>query len=210
VSQSGTPGSSATGARQNASPGRGGRVRDSFEWVFKHGFSSDSSRKSMNQGNNGSVPRILEGKHADEELAYRNLAHYGQSLKFHHGESRQSLSSTPDPLAFALAPAVHDPSLSAVPVRDVYSGKLVRNYEQHPSRNRFFFGGRLLTGGDSPWAFVASFGAGHYRGVVRDDLRVVVAERKPSSGSCRCIPEFNHHFKYDSNGECRRWYMKST
>ena len=156
MSQSGTPGSSATGARQNASPGRGGRVRDSFEWVFKHGFSSDSSRKSMNQGNNGSVPRILEGKHADEELAYRNLAHYGQSLKFHHGESRQSLSSTPDPLAFALAPAVHDPSLSAVPVRDVYSGKLVRNYEQHPSRNRFFFGGRLLTGGDSPWAFVAS------------------------------------------------------
>jgi len=33
----------------------------------------------------------------------------------------------------------------------------VRNYELHPSRNRFFLGGRCLTGGDSPWAFMGSF-----------------------------------------------------
>lgn len=32
----------------------------------------------------------------------------------------------------------------------------MRNYQLHPSRNRFFLGGRLLTGGDSPWAFIAS------------------------------------------------------
>jgi palmitoyltransferase ZDHHC9/14/18 len=34
-------------------------------------------------------------------------------------------------------------------------GKLARRYELHGSRNGFFFGGRILTGGDSPWAFIA-------------------------------------------------------
>jgi len=34
--------------------------------------------------------------------------------------------------------------------------KPIRNWTLHPSRNRFFFGGRFLTGGDAPWAFVAS------------------------------------------------------
>ena len=34
--------------------------------------------------------------------------------------------------------------------------KPIRNWSLHPSRNRFFLGGRLLTGGDAPWAFVAS------------------------------------------------------
>ncbi|KAJ3493869.1 hypothetical protein NMY22_g20151 [Coprinellus aureogranulatus] len=33
-------------------------------------------------------------------------------------------------------------------------GKLVKRYELHPSRNGFFFGGRVMTGGDSPWAFI--------------------------------------------------------
>ena len=49
------------------------------------------------------------------------------------------------------------PPLSAVPVINSKTGKYVRRYESHPSRNRFFLGGRLLTGGDSPWAFIASF-----------------------------------------------------
>jgi palmitoyltransferase ZDHHC9/14/18 len=43
-----------------------------------------------------------------------------------------------------------------VAIRDVFTGKLVRNYQRHTSRNRFFFGGRGLTGGDSPWAFFAA------------------------------------------------------
>ena len=34
--------------------------------------------------------------------------------------------------------------------------KLIRNWTRHPSRNRFFFNGRFLTGGDTPWAFLAS------------------------------------------------------
>lgn len=49
--------------------------------------------------------------------------------------------------------------LSAIPLIDPKSPTRapLRNYQLHPSRNRFLFGGRLLTGGDSPWAFVASF-----------------------------------------------------
>jgi palmitoyltransferase ZDHHC9/14/18 len=34
----------------------------------------------------------------------------------------------------------------------------MRNYETHPSRNKFFCRGRFLTGGDSPLAFIASLG----------------------------------------------------
>ena len=49
-----------------------------------------------------------------------------------------------------------DPPLCAVPIVDSKTGKPMRKWQLHPSRNRFFLGGRLLTGGDSPWAFVAS------------------------------------------------------
>jgi hypothetical protein len=33
-------------------------------------------------------------------------------------------------------------------------GKLARRYELHPSRNRFYLGGKVMAGGDSPWAFI--------------------------------------------------------
>lgn len=37
------------------------------------------------------------------------------------------------------------------------TGKPQRNYETHPSRNRFFLNGRILTGGDAPIPFILSF-----------------------------------------------------
>lgn len=49
-----------------------------------------------------------------------------------------------------------DPPLAAVPIRHAESGRPMKNYELHPSRNRFFFGGRIVAGGDSPWAFIAT------------------------------------------------------
>lgn len=42
-----------------------------------------------------------------------------------------------------------------VPVTDG-GKKPTRKWTLHPSQNRFLFGGRALTGGDAPWAFVAS------------------------------------------------------
>ena len=65
-------------------------------------------------------------------------------------------SPSPEP-SFIPTPPDQYPPLSAVPVINSKTGKYVRRYESHPSRNRFFLGGRLLTGGDSPWAFIASF-----------------------------------------------------
>ncbi|KIL61314.1 hypothetical protein M378DRAFT_82746 [Amanita muscaria Koide BX008] len=63
------------------------------------------------------------------------------------------ISISPEP-SFVSHPPEMSPPLSHVPVKDAKTGRLVRRYERHPSRNRFFFGGRLLSGGDSPWAFI--------------------------------------------------------
>ncbi|KAH7873560.1 DHHC palmitoyltransferase-domain-containing protein [Lentinula edodes] len=46
--------------------------------------------------------------------------------------------------------------LFAVPMYTPH-GKIIRKWQLHPSRNKFFLNGRMLTGGDSPWAFIASF-----------------------------------------------------
>ena len=69
---------------------------------------------------------------------------------------RQSLvqipSSSPSPNnMFIPDPPTTSPPLSAVPITP-----RKRIYQLYPSRNRFFCSGRLLTGGDVPWAFIAS------------------------------------------------------
>lgn len=51
----------------------------------------------------------------------------------------------------------HSPPLCAIPMVDLTTRVPVRNYQLHPSRNRFFFHGRIMTGGDSPWAFIVCF-----------------------------------------------------
>ncbi|KAF8921062.1 DHHC palmitoyltransferase-domain-containing protein, partial [Mucidula mucida] len=59
-------------------------------------------------------------------------------------------SRSPSPVASSFVPSPSK-DLSRVP-RD----PVVRRWQQHPSRNRFFLNGRLLTGGDAPYAFIAS------------------------------------------------------
>ena len=64
-------------------------------------------------------------------------------------------------------PSLHELPFDPVPPHDMHpplaetprvdeKGRAMRNYQLHPSRNRFFVRGRILTGGDTPWAFVAS------------------------------------------------------
>ncbi|KAG6376212.1 DHHC palmitoyltransferase-domain-containing protein [Boletus reticuloceps] len=65
--------------------------------------------------------------------------------------NRPSSSPSPNNI-FIPDPPNTSPPLSAVPVIP-----RKRVYQIYPSRNRFFCSGRLLTGGDSPWAFIASF-----------------------------------------------------
>jgi palmitoyltransferase ZDHHC9/14/18 len=66
------------------------------------------------------------------------------------------LSPSPDP-SFVSHPPDTSPRLNQVPIQDHKTGRLLRRYERHPSRNRFFLRGHLLTGGDSPWAFAICF-----------------------------------------------------
>lgn len=66
-------------------------------------------------------------------------------------------SPSPDPSFVPIAPR-RRPPLSAVPLVDPQAGKVVQRYQVHPSRNRFFLRGRLLTGGDTPWAFIGTLG----------------------------------------------------
>ncbi|KAF8660617.1 hypothetical protein AX16_001596 [Volvariella volvacea WC 439] len=159
-------------------------VRTSLDKVFNigRGLSFDGGRKSTSSRpfHLGDGRFTMDGKPIDEErgemqngrvslstfsnanINARNPAsptmQFGPSLGVSvDGHSpHPSRPSSPD-LSYNPTPYVQDPPLSAIPIINPKTGKPVRNYERHPSRNRFFLGGHLLTGGDSSWAFVASF-----------------------------------------------------
>lgn len=79
-------------------------------------------------------------------------------LARYKNETAQPRASTPslNELPFDPVPPLDmKPPLAETPRFDE-KGRTLRNYQLHPSRNRFFLRGRILTGGDSPWAFVAS------------------------------------------------------
>lgn len=160
-------------ALSTVSTGRSRRVRRSFERIFalRRGLSFESSQNSHTIA---SAPETstFEGKVTDEERGvfppsspisrYKNSSSppFTQALNVRHSSGnppgpRSSSSSSPDP-SFNPYPPSDDPPLSAVMMLDPKTGKPLRNYQRHSSRNRFFCMGRLLTGGDSPWAFVGS------------------------------------------------------
>ncbi|KAK7467297.1 Eukaryotic peptide chain release factor GTP-binding subunit [Stygiomarasmius scandens] len=123
----------AHGSRPAPSRSTTSRIRSSLDMVFnlRRGVSMDSNRH--------------EKRIQDEEQGINLPTHYAPST-----------TSTHDPSVFM--PSRHGAaSLGAVPRLDPKTGKPMRNYQLHPSRNRFFFGGRLLSGGDAPWAFAVSF-----------------------------------------------------
>lgn len=156
-------------------------VRNSFDRVLSigHGMSFDSIRRSTTTRTPPIEGRpTFESKLSDDELedsaAYgypptpQNYDHSpiqhhnftgGQSLSVRASRNSALLSVTSPSPELSFIPKSPDrfPPLSAVPLINPKTGKYVRRYELHPSRNRFFLGGRLLTGGDSPWAFMASF-----------------------------------------------------
>ncbi|KAI0822864.1 DHHC palmitoyltransferase-domain-containing protein [Trametes gibbosa] len=146
--------------------GAGGRMRDSFEKLFKRRFSFEGSRKSptspINPGPSGAYglqPRSAEISPVTFELNVDGTDRSPTSPghRKHSLSPLQGSSTSLNHASFIATPPAHmDPPLSAVPVLDSRTGKPMRNYQLHPSRNRFFLGGRILTGGDTPWAFVAS------------------------------------------------------
>lgn len=158
------------------------RMRNSIERAFRRGISFDSTRKSSVSAATPSEARhTFEGKlttyDGEEQQQQQQRNGFPTSPSNHYKLS--SFSSPPLPhdhdlnisashLPFSISPdhsfistpPAHKPPLTAVPVRSPANkgGRIMRNSETHPSRNKFFCRGRFLTGGDSPLAFVASLG----------------------------------------------------
>lgn len=147
-------------------------VRTSFDKVMglRRGLSFDSVRKSS-----PTRPTLIEGRPLNEGKGGDGLNGYNLPTSSTHYERtsftgmyafastdnrnsglRTPISPSPDP-SFNPRPPNHQPPLSAVPILSLDTKTPSRKHELHPSNNKFFFGGRLLTGGDSPWAFVTSF-----------------------------------------------------
>ncbi|KIJ69324.1 hypothetical protein HYDPIDRAFT_105917 [Hydnomerulius pinastri MD-312] len=136
----------------------GNRVRRSVERVFR-GLSFDSIRNKSNGSPHTS--RLS----STEEQSHSGAHHTGDiplstpplprkpmvhPLVQIPSSGPSSFSPTPNHVFIPEAPKTNPP-LSAMPLNPAK-----RRYQLHPSRNRFFCGGRLMTGGDSPWAFIAS------------------------------------------------------
>ncbi|KAG1891357.1 DHHC palmitoyltransferase-domain-containing protein [Suillus subluteus] len=133
------------------------RMRNSFERVFR-GLSFDSIRRSSSSLGHTLSPRL---SYAEEHPPFPSVDNLSppphrikstpspQLIRIASSGSR-SFSPTPNNVFISVPPDNHTP-LSAMPVVPMQ-----RVYQRHPSSNRFFCGGRLLTGGDSPWAFIAS------------------------------------------------------
>ncbi|KAH7926633.1 hypothetical protein BV22DRAFT_1127990 [Leucogyrophana mollusca] len=136
------------------------RVRNSIEKVFRRGLSFDSARKSTSSPAYPASARLSSTEEhevvnpADDMYFTRRKSTSSpprpRGARQLHVATSQSYSSTPRHIFISVPPKEHPP-LSALPVSPSQ-----RRFQRYPSRNRFFCGGRLLTGGDSPWAFIAS------------------------------------------------------
>lgn len=147
-------------------------VRTSFDRMLglSRGMSLDSlRRKSIHSTHHPSSPfqtvrspTLDSTKLPDEERGEGTALYtlsppsdFLHSSQHHHTSPTPSSSPSPVP-SFIPTPPPDAPLLARTPLRNSDHGRFIRKYELHPSRNRFLFGGRLLTGGDSPWAFMGS------------------------------------------------------
>ncbi|KAH9843190.1 DHHC palmitoyltransferase-domain-containing protein [Rhodofomes roseus] len=142
-----------------------GMLRGSFEKIFKRGISSDGSRRSPAHTSPTSplgltVPQANARTGQTSPVSPATAARMTFELNV---QTRRKQSPSPPPdsasshsLDFNPSPPDLSLPLAATPAVDSRTGKPARNWQRHPSRNRFFLNGHILTGGDAPWAFVAS------------------------------------------------------
>ena len=141
------------------------RMRNSLDKVFKRRLSVESVRRSVSAlghtPTQESAPRVetptTEGrltfdmKSADIEFAPVVVENTRKNTFL----SSQSPDSHDHRGCFTPTPPAGGLDLRNVPIIDA-NKKPIRKWTRHPSKNRFFLNGRLLTGGDSTWAFIAS------------------------------------------------------
>lgn len=157
-------------SESNISPG--GRMRDSFEKLFKRNsqkkISPVSPSNSRNHtGNESRSPYInrsiqdspispatngrMTFEVSDDEAPLSAVSRYKESAS---PAAASSVSFAP--MNFNPIPVDATPPLSHVPIQDPKTQRPARKYRFHLSRNRFFLDGLVMTGGDSPWAFIAT------------------------------------------------------
>ena len=141
------------------------RMRNSLDRVFKKRLSVESVRRSVSglghTPTQESAPRVetpttdgrltFEMKSADIEFA----PVVAENTRKNRLVGSQSPNSHVHRGCFTPTLPAGGLDLRSVPMTD-NNKKPIRKWSLHPSRNRFFFGGRFLTGGDAPWAFAAS------------------------------------------------------
>ncbi|KAH9952102.1 DHHC palmitoyltransferase-domain-containing protein [Amylocystis lapponica] len=166
--------------RSESNLSAGSRVRDSFERIFKRRFSFEGSTKSPASAGPSSAQvhafaQVQPPPGEDAAPPAGQLSPAKMAQMFELNVPQKPLRPPPSPKHSLLLSPLHrsassfaqfafvptppqgmQPLLWAVPVVDPQTGKPVRKWQLHPSRNRFFLDGRLMTGGDSPWAFIAS------------------------------------------------------
>ncbi|KAG6860596.1 hypothetical protein C0995_009486 [Termitomyces sp. Mi166 len=147
-----------------------GRVRTSLDRVFGLSFANRLSIDSIRNRDNfpldeerAVTPTKFYHHHESPVRFYSGRTPRAPSLRSHspapsHSSSARPSTPTPAP-SFIATPSTFSSGarypLSHTPRLRPGSSIPIRNYTLHPSRNHFFLSGRLITGGDTPFAFIA-------------------------------------------------------
>jgi palmitoyltransferase ZDHHC9/14/18 len=139
--------------------GAAARMRDSFE-RFRRGLSLESVRRSLSGSASASPSPVTPDLPMTRST---NNGHTAFEVKEHSDEEYKTSGVVPLDLQNQSSAVFipYTPSnslypLSSVPVKHERSPRYIRNYERLSSSNRWFMRGRLLMGGDKPWAFIGS------------------------------------------------------
>lgn len=166
-SENGSGGSGSGGS----SGGGVGRVRTSLEKFIRRTLSGDAGMSATSIIKESPLPTNIEGietqergpsgqyiefagpDSAVEDDGTMNITHNAIGM----GPFASRRGITPHQRRFPVFNPIPPKGTSASEVPMLSgSGKLVRNYQLHRSQNVFFFKGILVTGGDSPWPFIAT------------------------------------------------------
>lgn len=136
-----------------------GKVRSSLDKIFKRGTSADSIAASSKASPRPSS-RLAKLRPTEADVQQPRSASSPNDSYFPPQPHPRSASPT-SPMARhpagAFTPMPPLDTTPFVPYKSPKTGKPERNYVGYPSRNTFFLHGHLLTGGDSPLPFIASF-----------------------------------------------------
>lgn len=136
------------------------RMRDSFE-RFRKGLSLESVRRSLSGSGSAMQSPVLVNPPSARSASNGPPTPF--ETKENSEEEYKASGVTPlvlrhqsSAIFIPYPPAKTEYPPSSVPLKHEKSARYVRNHERISSSNRWFLQGRLLVGGDKPWAFIGS------------------------------------------------------